>query len=87
MQAAFQGWMAAVIHLQQGEVVAIDGKHLRQSYDTWHDVPALQVVNAWATVRLRTERRQGEKRTTGERLFITFLPTNAKQVQEAVRAH
>jgi predicted transposase YbfD/YdcC len=49
VQAAFQGWMAAVTHLKPGEVVAIDGKHLRHSYDTWHSVPALQVVNAWAT--------------------------------------
>ena len=49
VQAAFQGWMAAVTRLRQGEVVAIDGKRLRQSYDTWHGVPALQVVNAWAT--------------------------------------
>lgn len=49
VQAAFQGWMAAVTKLRPGEVVAIDGKHLRQSYDTWHGVPALQVVNAWAT--------------------------------------
>jgi predicted transposase YbfD/YdcC len=49
VQAAFQGWMAAVTRLKQGEVVAIDGKHLRHSYDTWQGLPALQVVNAWAT--------------------------------------
>jgi predicted transposase YbfD/YdcC len=49
VQAALQGWLAAITQVVSGEVVAIDGKHLRHSYDTWHEGPMLQVVNAWAT--------------------------------------
>lgn len=43
------GWVASLKPLRKGEVVAIDGKYLRRSYDTWQGQPALQVVNAWAT--------------------------------------
>ena len=33
----------------QGEVVAIDGKSLRHSYDTSKDKGAISMVSAWAT--------------------------------------
>jgi hypothetical protein len=33
----------------QGEVVAIDGKSLRHSYDTSKDMGAISMVSAWAT--------------------------------------
>jgi EAL domain-containing protein (putative c-di-GMP-specific phosphodiesterase class I) len=38
--------------MRQGEGVAIDGTYLRQSYDTSHGTPAIQVVDAWATQHL-----------------------------------
>lgn len=49
VQAALQGWLEAITTRLPGEVIAIDGKYLRHSYDTWHEVPMLQVVNVWAT--------------------------------------
>lgn len=49
LQAVVSGWVGSLRHVGTGEVVAIDGKQLRRSYDTWQAQPALQVVNAWAT--------------------------------------
>jgi predicted transposase YbfD/YdcC len=43
----FFGWVAAVNHLTDGEVVAIDGKTIRRSYDK--DIDPLHVVTAFAT--------------------------------------
>jgi predicted transposase YbfD/YdcC len=45
----FVAWMAAVSKITQGQVIAIDGKTLRQSYDTWAGQSAIQMVSAWAT--------------------------------------
>jgi predicted transposase YbfD/YdcC len=49
LQAVVSGWLANLAPLHRREVVAIDGKQVRRSYDRWHEQPALQVVNAWAT--------------------------------------
>jgi predicted transposase YbfD/YdcC len=48
-RGAIQLWLTNIQFLQAGEVVAIDGKHLRRSHDQWSGQPALQVVNAWAS--------------------------------------
>ena len=48
-QACFLRWMQAICHLSSGEVVPIDGKTLRHSYDTELDQPAIHMVSAWAT--------------------------------------
>lgn len=44
----FVAWMDAVAELTQGEVVAIDGKTLRRSYDRAGDKSAIHMVSAWA---------------------------------------
>jgi predicted transposase YbfD/YdcC len=48
-QASFLRWMQAICHLSSGEVVPIDGKTLRHSYDTELDQPAIHMLSAWAT--------------------------------------
>ena len=47
-QAAFRSWMRAVFTVTDGEVVPIDGKTLRRSYDTARGTAALHMVSAWA---------------------------------------
>lgn len=47
-ERCFATWMARVHQRTAGEVVAIDGKTLRHSYDAASDRAALQMVNAFA---------------------------------------
>src|SRR4051812_24455657 len=44
----FVTWVQALHELTQGQVVAIDGKTLRRSFDSASDRPALHRVSAWA---------------------------------------
>ena len=48
-QECFVGWMQAVAEVVAGEVVAIDGKTLRRSYDRRSAKAAIHMVSAWAT--------------------------------------
>jgi predicted transposase YbfD/YdcC len=48
-EQCFLSWMAEVTTLCPGEVVAIDGKTLRRSFDRASSKGALHLVSAWAT--------------------------------------
>ena len=48
-QAAFGAWVATVASLTAGQVVAVDGKLARGSYDTHHGHAARRMISAWAT--------------------------------------
>ena len=45
----FITWIKQVIQVTDGQVVAVDGKHLRRSYDTSTDQSAIRLVSAWAS--------------------------------------
>lgn len=45
----FMSWMKAVAETTEGEVVAIDGKTLRRSFDRAGKKAAIHMVSAWAT--------------------------------------
>lgn len=47
-QHCFLNWMKSISNIMKGEVVAIDGKTLRHSYDTAKDKGAIHMVSAWA---------------------------------------
>ena len=44
----FTAWMAAVCEVTEGEIIAIDGKTLRRSFDRRSGKAALHMVSAWA---------------------------------------
>jgi predicted transposase YbfD/YdcC len=48
-QTSFINWIKSISNLTEGEVVAIDGKTLRHSYDKGKDKAAIHMVSAWAT--------------------------------------
>jgi predicted transposase YbfD/YdcC len=48
-QACFLSWMQAVARATKDEVVAIDGKALRRSFDRGRAKRAIHMVSAWAT--------------------------------------
>lgn len=45
----FAGWVRDIAELTDGEVVAIDGKTVRRSFDRASSRTAIHMVNAWAT--------------------------------------
>ncbi|MGE0684561.1 MAG: ISAs1 family transposase [Candidatus Binatia bacterium] len=49
LQACFLRWIQAISEVTQGEVVAIDGKTLRRSFDQASGKGAITMVSAWAT--------------------------------------
>lgn len=48
-QQCFLKWIKSISNITSGEVVAIDGKTLRHSYDKGADKKAIHMVSAWAT--------------------------------------
>jgi predicted transposase YbfD/YdcC len=48
-QICFSLWMKATAKLTDGQVIAIDGKRLRGSFDKASDKSAIHMVSAWAT--------------------------------------
>ncbi|WP_051227892.1 ISAs1 family transposase [Oceanospirillum beijerinckii] len=45
----FISWTSMIVEKTQGEVVSVDGKTLRRSYDKPDGKAAIHVVNAWAS--------------------------------------
>jgi len=55
----------------EGEIVAIDGKTLRRSYDSASNKAALHMVSAWASANNLT---LGQVKTSGKSNEITAIP-------------
>lgn len=49
IQQCFLSWIQSISALSAGEVIAIDGKKLRHSYDTATGKGAIHMVSAWAS--------------------------------------
>ena len=49
LQNCFLSWVRSVAQLSAGEIIAIDGKTLRHSYDRGGDKGAIHMVSAWAS--------------------------------------
>ena len=49
LQSCFLSWIKTITQLTQGEVIAIDGKTLRHSYDKGNNKGAIHMVSAWAS--------------------------------------
>jgi len=48
-QKCFRSWTQSITKVTEGEVIAIDGKTLRHSYDKWASKGVIHMVSAWAT--------------------------------------
>ena len=48
-QACFLNWVREIAKLRLGEVIAIDGKVLNGSIDTWSGKTASKIISAWAS--------------------------------------
>lgn len=49
LQSCFLNWVQSMVSLSQGEIVAIDGKTLRRSFNEPGKKGAIHMVSAWAT--------------------------------------
>ena len=75
LQTCFLSWVRSVSQLTGGEVIAIDGKTARRSYDAGSGKGAIHMVSAWAsTNRLVLGQRQVEAKSNE----ITAIPALLK---------
>jgi len=70
-QACFLSWMRAVAEATAGEVVAIDGKALRRSFDKGRAKRAIHLVSAWATTKGVV---LGQRKVAAKSNEITAIP-------------
>jgi len=68
---SFAGWIQAVSDIALGEVVPIDGKTLRRSYDKDSDKAAIHMVSAWASANGIV---LGQVKTDAKSNEITAIP-------------
>src|SRR5512143_1116773 len=67
----FQNWITSLAQATAGRVVAIDGKTLRQSFDTASAKAAIHLVSAWAS---HQHLLLGEVKTEAKSNEITAIP-------------
>jgi len=70
-QRCFLSWVHAVFTVTDGQVVAIDGKTLRHSYDRSNNKSAIHMVSAWASKNGIT---LGQVKTDEKSNEITAIP-------------
>ena len=71
LQQCFLRWMQAVSEVTQGEVVAIDGKTLRRSFDRATGKSAIHMVSAWASANRLV---LGQQKVDAKSNEITAIP-------------
>ena len=78
-ERSFLGWIRAVFKVTDGQLVAIDGKTLRRSYDRSSNKAAIHMVSAWACenqnslAQVKTEDKSNEITAIPELLKLLDL--------------
>lgn len=70
-QTCFLSWVQAIFEVSNGQVIAVDGKQLRHSYDKPLGKAAIQMVTAWATAN---ELVLGQLKVDDKSNEITAIP-------------
>lgn len=70
-QEHFLSWMRAVSRVTEGDVIAIDGKTLRRSYDQGKEKSAIHMVSAWSSANGVV---LGQEKTAEKSNEITAIP-------------
>jgi predicted transposase YbfD/YdcC len=71
LQCCFANWVNALAKLTEGEVIAIDGKTLKHSYDRRSNKAAIHMVSAWAQANRMV---LGQVKTEAKSNEITAIP-------------
>ena len=77
-QNCFLNWVKSIGKISEGEVIAIDGKTLRQSYDKAKEKGAIQIVSAWATANRLV---LGQCKVESKSNEITAIPKLLKMLE------
>jgi predicted transposase YbfD/YdcC len=77
-QECFLSWVQAVKEISGGQVVAIDGKTLRQSFDSASQKSAIHMVSAWATANRLV---LGQTKVDDKSNEITAIPRLLKMLE------
>lgn len=77
-QHAFISWVAQISSKSSGEIISIDGKTLRRSYDKNTDKAPIHMVNAWAS---KTSMILGQTKTDAKSNEITAIPTLLDRIE------
>lgn len=77
-QSCFQSWIQSVSELTEGEILSIDGKTLRRSYDKKSSKKALHMVSVWAS---ENEMVMGQVKTEQKSNEITAIPELLKVLE------
>jgi predicted transposase YbfD/YdcC len=78
LQECFLNWVRGIAEISEGEVIAIDGKTLRQSYDNAEGKGAIQMVSAWATANRLV---LGQCKVESKSNEITAIPKLLKMLE------
>jgi len=78
MQNSFIRWVKSVSQVLKGEVVAIDGKTLRHSYDQGADKGAIHMVSAWSSANRLV---LGQRKVDDKSNEITAIPELLKLLE------
>jgi len=70
-QQCFVDWARSLARLSAGEIIAIDGKTLRQSYDSGDSKASIHMVSAWATMHRLV---LGQRKVDAKSNEITAIP-------------
>ena len=70
-QKCFQNWIHSVFKITGGQVIAIDGKTLRRSFDKKNNKAAIHIIHAWATANGVL---LGQQKTQDKSNEITAIP-------------
>jgi predicted transposase YbfD/YdcC len=71
LQACFVSWVQSIAKITEGEIVAIDGKQARRSYDKKNRKAAIHMVSAWAC---QNGVVLGQQKTDAKSNEITAIP-------------
>ncbi len=80
LQQCFRQWVESISRITFGEVIAIDGKTLRHSYDKKSNKLAIHMVSAWATTNGLVI---GQKKVDNKSNEITAIPELLKVISIA----
>ena len=71
LQRYFANWIKSLVKVTEGEIIAIDGKTLRGSYDRRSNKAAIHMVSAWAQANRVV---LGQVKTDAKSNEITAIP-------------
>jgi len=81
LQRCFLNWTQSVCELTEGEIIPIDGKTLRHSYDTSNEQKAIHMVSAWASKNKLVLAQVKVDKKSNEITAIPTLLNNRKSIK------